>query len=70
MEKPTPRLTEQSNGTDAENYVGYDAILSKFHNPFEVRAMFETLGFENINFLWYHYHPAMPYLADADPQLF
>ncbi len=46
----------------ASGVAGYDAILSKFHNPFEVVETFERLGFEEIKLRWYHYHPAMPYL--------
>lgn len=49
---------------------GYDAITSRFHNPFEVINLFNRHGFENSNLLWYHYHPAMPYLADRMPELF
>jgi SAM-dependent methyltransferase len=49
---------------------GFDDILAKFHNPFEVPALFERCGFESLRLLWYHYHPAMPYLEASDPQLF
>jgi 2-polyprenyl-3-methyl-5-hydroxy-6-metoxy-1,4-benzoquinol methylase len=42
---------------------GYDAILSKFHNPFELRETFERLGFAVQGIHWYHYHPAPPMLA-------
>lgn len=66
MDKPTPRV-EHDEDADAP---GYDAILSKFHNPFEVLEMFEQTGFEDAKLLWYHYHPAMPYLTDEDKTLF
>lgn len=49
---------------------GYDAILAKFHNPFEVIELFKKHDFEDINLLWYHYHPAMPYLQDKRPEVF
>jgi 2-polyprenyl-3-methyl-5-hydroxy-6-metoxy-1,4-benzoquinol methylase len=49
---------------------GFDAILSKFHNPFEVVEMFERHNFKDIHLLWYHYHPAMPYLEKEMPELF
>jgi 2-polyprenyl-3-methyl-5-hydroxy-6-metoxy-1,4-benzoquinol methylase len=49
---------------------GYDAILSKFHNPFEITEQFKKLGFKDIDILWYHFHPAMPYLEKSDPELF
>jgi 2-polyprenyl-3-methyl-5-hydroxy-6-metoxy-1,4-benzoquinol methylase len=49
---------------------GFDAILSKFHNPFEVVDMFERHHFKDIRLQWYHYHPAMPYLEKEIPELF
>ena len=66
MDKPPVR----EHHYDDESAVGYDAILSKFHNPFEVTEQFEQLGFEDVQLLWYHYHPAMPLLSDVDPQEF
>ena len=65
MDMP-PRRTSVAEGAAP----GYDAILSKFHNPFEMVGLFTKHGFENIRLLWYHYHPAMPYLADRMPDLF
>ena len=50
--------------------LGYDAILSKFHNPFEVTELFKKHNFEDIQLLWYHYHPAMPYLEQRMPEAF
>ncbi|HEX2653032.1 MAG TPA: methyltransferase domain-containing protein [Xanthobacteraceae bacterium] len=41
---------------------GYDAILSKFHNPFELSELVESCGFKDIKIHWYHYHPAPPML--------
>ncbi len=55
-DQPQLRL-RQSDGS-----IGYDAILSKFHNPFELLDMFREGGFENPRVLWYHYHPAPPML--------
>ncbi len=49
---------------------GYDAILSKFHNPFEVVELFRKHDFEDIRLRWYHYHPAMPYLAEKMAESF
>lgn len=54
-------------GTDAP---GYDAILSKFHNPFEVPPLLERNGFTGIELHWYHHHPAMPYLEQGREQIF
>lgn len=53
------------NKVENQDAPGYDAILSKFHNPFEIKKLFEEIGFKEINFLWYHYHPAMPYLESV-----
>ncbi|SDK88680.1 Methyltransferase domain-containing protein [Maridesulfovibrio ferrireducens] len=50
--------------------VGFDTILSKFHNPFEVIELFNKHNFQDVNVLWYHYHPSMPYLADSMPLQF
>jgi len=70
MDKPTPRGKDSSAGQHDGDLVGYDDILSKFHNPFEVSELFERCGFSDIKLLWYHYHPAMPYLAEKNPELF
>lgn len=48
---------------DDPNSVGYDAILSKFHNPLMITKKFQELGFIDIELLWYHFHPAMPHLS-------
>ncbi len=65
MDMPPMRTTVE--GSDAP---GYDAILSRFHNPFEVLDLFSKHGFERAKLLWYHYHPAMPYLESSMPELF
>ena len=74
MDKPTPRLKGESgnlsDGFENEECIGYDAILSKFHNPFEIEKLFRDNQFTNIKLLWYHYHPAMPYLESEDNALF
>lgn len=57
-----PPLRKQIEGSDAP---GYDAILSKFHNPFELTALFEANGYTNVKIHWYHYHPAPPMLEGA-----
>lgn len=66
MDQPPVRETHP----DDESAVGYDRILSKFHNPFEVTELFDRLGFEDVELLWYHYHPAMPFLAKNNPSAF
>ena len=62
-----PPSRDSLAGSDAP---GYDAILSKFHNPFEVVDFFERHSFKDIELRWYHYHPAMPYLSEKNPDLF
>jgi len=49
---------------------GYDAILSKYHNPIELVDLFGTLGYKKIKLHWYHYHPTMPYLESVDSSAF
>lgn len=49
---------------------GYDAIPAKFHNPFEVEALFRRHGFTDLRVLWYHYHAAPPMLERECPELF
>lgn len=66
MDKPSARIQHDEDHAAP----GYDAILSKFHNPFEVADLFRKSGFCDVKFLWYHYHPAMPYLSEANQALF
>lgn len=65
MEEPPIR-----DKIDDSDVPGYDAILSKFHNPFEVIDLFSRHKFDETKLLWYHYHPAMPYLNERMPKLF
>ncbi len=62
-----PPFREKLEDSDAP---GYDAILSKFHNPFEVVEQYRRHGFTDIQLLWYHYHPAMPYLEEKMAEMF
>ena len=66
MDKPSPRNIHDEN-PDAP---GFDEILSKFHNPFEMTELFKKCGFKDVNLLWYHYHPASPYLSAKNEELF
>jgi 2-polyprenyl-3-methyl-5-hydroxy-6-metoxy-1,4-benzoquinol methylase len=52
---------ERVTGADGAS-PGYDAILSKFHNPFELLEAFGRAGYSNLRLHWYHYHPAPPLL--------
>ena len=44
---------------------GYDEILSRFHNPFELAEVVKAAGYSDIRFHWYNYHPAYPMLAGS-----
>lgn len=47
---------------------GYDQILSKFHNPFELSDLVQSHGYDKLSFRWYNYHPTYPMIADRiDP---
>jgi 2-polyprenyl-3-methyl-5-hydroxy-6-metoxy-1,4-benzoquinol methylase len=47
---------------------GYDEILSRFHNPFELADVVRAQGYRDVRFHWYNYHPAYPMLASrVDP---
>lgn len=47
---------------------GYDEILSRFHNPFELADVVREHGYRDLRFHWYNYHPAYPMLASRiDP---
>lgn len=59
VDLPPVRTTTASGG------IGYDAILSRFHNPFDMRELFEAAGFGDVEFHWYHYHAAPPLLESA-----
>ncbi len=62
-----PPIRDKMENSDAP---GYDAILSKFHNPFEVIELFKKHGFTDIQLRWYHYHPSMPFLEEKIPETF
>ena len=50
---------------------GYDEILSKFHNPFELSEIVKSFGYKDLQFQWYNYHPAYPMLAGSiDPKVY
>ncbi len=47
---------------------GYDEILSRFHNPFELAEVVRAHGYSDVRFHWYNYHPAYPMISDRiDP---
>ena len=50
---------------------GYDEILSKFHNPFELSEIVKSFGYKDLQFHWYNHHPAYPMLAGSiDPKVY
>jgi 2-polyprenyl-3-methyl-5-hydroxy-6-metoxy-1,4-benzoquinol methylase len=53
-----PKIRTARPGTE----LGYDEILAKFHNPFDLQEQFRAAGFSDVNIHWYHYHPAQPML--------
>ena len=62
VDKP-PKLTRPAGD-------GYDEILSKFHNPFELSEIVKSFGYKDLQFHWYNYHPSYPMLAGGiDPKV-
>lgn len=63
----TPRLAMDKPPlrTGTQEAPGYDEILAKFHNPFELSDLVRSHGFHDIRFHWYNYHVAPPMLASA-----
>lgn len=49
---------------------GYDQVLSRTHNPFELRAAFEKAGFASVKTHFYHYHCLPPMFEQMAPELF
>ncbi len=49
---------------------GYDEVLSRTHNPFEMRTLAEQLGLVDIEILFYHYHALPPMLEASIPKTF
>jgi len=63
MDKP-PKREWEVNGP------AYDEILSKFHNPFELKELVESKGFKDVRFHWYNYHVTPPMMAKDLGQTF
>jgi SAM-dependent methyltransferase len=63
VDKPPPRTRPTGDG--------YDEILSRFHNPFELADLVRAHGYGDIRHHWYNYHPAYPMIADRiDPDTY
>ena len=41
---------------------GYDEVLSRYHNPFELADVVRAEGYTDVRFHWYNYHPTYPML--------
>lgn len=49
---------------------GYDEVLSRTHNPFELRQQFEAAGFRNVRTLFYHFHALPPMFGGMTKDFF
>ena len=49
---------------------GYDEVLSRTHNPFELQKRFSAAGFADIRVHFYHYHCLPPMFESAVPEFF
>lgn len=66
MDEPKFRTNDMGDGEGPH----FDEIYAKFHNPFEVMDQFKELGFTDIKPIWYHYHPAPPFMEKEQHLLF
>ena len=48
---------------------GYDEVLSRTHNPFELKALAEPQGLVDVEILFYHYHRLPPMVEHLVPGL-
>ena len=55
VDKPPVRRREDGHG--------YDEILAKFHNPFELAEVVRRHGFKDLEFHWYNYHATYPMIS-------
>ena len=53
-----------------EGAPGYDEILSRTHNPFVLRELFEHVGLVDVRVLFYHFHCLPPMLETGLGELF
>ena len=53
-----------------EDEPGYDEVLSRTHNPFELRRQFEQAGFKDVRVLFYHFHALPPMFEQEMPDTF
>lgn len=76
LEQAVARLDERFRmdlppvrGGEAGN-PGYDEVLSRTHNPLQLRQQAEALGFVDAEVLFYHFHALPPMLEGNVPGLF
>lgn len=63
VDKPPVRRREDGHG--------YDEILARFHNPFELAEVVKAQGFEDLSFHWYNFHPTYPMISGQfDPAVY
>ena len=53
-----------------EDEPGYDEVLSRTHNPFELKSLAEEVGLVDVDVLFYHYHALPPMMEQMVPDLF
>lgn len=53
-----------------EDEPGYDQVLSRTHNPFELQQLARAQGLTDVQVLFYHYHALPPMLQSWAPELF
>jgi hypothetical protein len=53
-----------------ENEPGYDEVLSRTHNPFELSSAARDAGLRDVEILFYHYHALPPMFEALAPKLF
>jgi 2-polyprenyl-3-methyl-5-hydroxy-6-metoxy-1,4-benzoquinol methylase len=57
IDKPPIRRRDDGNG--------YDEILSKFNNPFELAEVVKAQGYQDLYYRWYNFHPTYPMIAGS-----
>lgn len=56
--------------TGKVNEPGYDEVLSRTHNPFEMKQAAEAAGLVDVEILFYHYHALPPMVEGLLPRTF
>ena len=63
--EPRLAMNKPPKRTGTADKPGYDEILAKFHNSFELKDLVESEGFGDVRFTWYNFHPAPPMLSSG-----